>query len=47
MTHPTLLKILKCESKVEMMEKGVRVHFLACGTSRVEGRAGAPGWELI
>jgi len=32
--------------KVKTLEEGIGARFLACSTSRVEGRVGALGWGL-
>jgi hypothetical protein len=45
-TPPNSLIDSTMSPKVEMMEKGVGVHSLACSTSRVDRRAGAPRWGL-
>jgi hypothetical protein len=43
---PKLLDRLKCESEMEIAEEqGVGARSLAHNISRVEGRAGAPGWD--
>jgi hypothetical protein len=46
MTHPQLLKRLKCESKWETMKVGgIRARSLAHGILRGRGGAGASGWD--
>jgi hypothetical protein len=46
-TSPSSLMDSITSPKVKTMEgEGVRVHSLACNTSRVEGRARAPKWGL-
>jgi len=45
-THTHSLKDLNVTPKVETTKEGIGVRSLACSTSRVEGRVGAPGWGL-
>jgi hypothetical protein len=45
-TPPHSFRNSNASPKVETLDKGVGVHSQAHNTSRVEGRAGAPGWGL-
>jgi hypothetical protein len=46
LTHPTLLERSNANPKMKKTKEGVGVHFLACGTSWVEGRVEALRWGL-